>query len=173
METKIIKSKEYCAYRNIKARCFYKNNKDYKNYGLRGISMCSEWVQSYQAFLKYVGPAPSKHHTIERINNNGNYEPGNVKWATRLEQVKNKRNSILLTYLCHTRSLLEWCHIFKLKYSYVWTLLRRKKINDVGDLMSIKFNGTFKTKNIPRIKTRDKPKYYHDLNEVLIRYGFK
>lgn len=84
-------SKEYRAWVSIKRRCFYKPAVDYKYYGGRGISVAPEWVKSYESFLKHIGRAPSTEHSIDRINVNGNYEPGNVRWATRKEQAKNKR----------------------------------------------------------------------------------
>lgn len=63
----------------------------YKNYGGRGIKMCDEWMLSFQSFYDYLGEPPTLKHTIERINNDKGYEPGNVKWATYHEQMINKR----------------------------------------------------------------------------------
>lgn len=61
------------------------------NYGGRGISMCDEWMGSFEAFLKHIGPRPTGRHSVDRIDVNGNYEPGNVRWATSQEQHVNKR----------------------------------------------------------------------------------
>ena len=79
----------WCAMRQ---RCCNPNNPDYKYYGGRGIKVCDRWLNSFKDFLKDVGKRPSPELTIDRIDNNGNYEPGNVKWSTWKEQNNNQRN---------------------------------------------------------------------------------
>jgi len=81
----------YGSWRGIKARCFNKNCKDYKYYGGRGITMYEPWINDFAAFYKHIGAKPSNKHTVDRIDNNGNYEPGNVRWATMATQNRNKR----------------------------------------------------------------------------------
>ena len=84
-------TKEYHSWYSMIKRCHNKNNKDYYLYGQRGISVCKEWRKSFKAFFDHIGYAPSKDHSLDRINNNGNYEPGNVRWATPSQQANNKR----------------------------------------------------------------------------------
>ena len=85
---------EYRTWSSMIRRCHNPNTKDFKNYGGRGIKVCPEWRASYPAFLTHVGRRPSPGHSIDRINNDGDYCPGNVRWVTRAEQMRNKRPSI-------------------------------------------------------------------------------
>ncbi len=80
----------------MKQRCFNPNCKIYKHYGGRGITVCDEWKDDFQAFYDYVSKLPhygEPGYTLDRINNDGNYEPGNVRWATRKTQNNNRRTS--------------------------------------------------------------------------------
>lgn len=82
---------EYRTWQNIKGRCLNPRNRDYKNYGSRGIIVCKRWLESFDAFLADMGPRPDRRHSIDRINNDGNYEPTNCRWATKQEQRVNQR----------------------------------------------------------------------------------
>ena len=81
---------EYNTWRGMKARCLNKKAKDYPDYGGRGIKVCEEWLD-YRGFLAAVGRKPSPSHSLDRLDFNGDYEPENVQWATKLQQTHNRR----------------------------------------------------------------------------------
>ena len=85
----------------MKYRCHNKNHPAYSCYGGRGITVCDHWRDSFKAFLADMGPKPSNKHSLDRINNDGNYEPSNCRWATRCQQQRNtrmnRRNKIGIT----------------------------------------------------------------------------
>lgn len=88
------KTKIYKTWVNMKARCYYEKDKRYKDYGLRGIAVCEEWKNDFMAFYNHVSQLENygvDGYTLDRIDNNGNYEPGNVKWSTIYEQIHNRR----------------------------------------------------------------------------------
>lgn len=88
-------------------RCTNPNSKDYKNYGARGITVCDLWLDSYDAFLLQMGQRPDGY-TIERIDYNKGYEPGNCKWLPRAEQPLNKRDNVVLTIFEETKVASQW-----------------------------------------------------------------
>lgn len=86
-------SPEYKSWCHIKDRCLNSKNKKWRHYGGRGITIHHGWVDDFQSFLDHIGPRPGPGHSVDRINNDGNYEPGNVRWATYTEQNRNRRRS--------------------------------------------------------------------------------
>ncbi len=82
---------EYVSWQGMKARCENRNHDSWKNYGGRGIKVCPEWRGSFEAFFRHMGAKPSPRYSIDRINNDGDYEPGNCRWATPLQQIHNRR----------------------------------------------------------------------------------
>jgi hypothetical protein len=86
---------EYEAYHSMMQRCYTVTSKAFCNYGERGISVCDRWRESYANFRSDMGPRPSPKHSLDRIDNSGNYEPRNCRWATNTEQNRNKRGVVL------------------------------------------------------------------------------
>ncbi len=89
------KSPEYRVWQAMLDRCRRPNSTVFKHYGGRGISVCDRWVTSFQHFWDDMGPCPVKHQ-LDRINNDGNYEPGNCRWATKEQNIANRRNTRLM-----------------------------------------------------------------------------
>jgi hypothetical protein len=83
---------EYRSWRHLVERCTNPNNRAWKDYGGRGITVCDAWRYDFEAFFSHVGKKPTPEHSIDRKNNDRGYEPGNVRWATPTEQANNKRH---------------------------------------------------------------------------------
>ena len=102
------KKPEYRIWCAMKDRCNRQKNKNYADYGGRGIRVCNEWNDSFEAFYSSVGQRPTSLHSIDRIDNDGDYEPGNVRWATQSDQARNTRTTRKYTYKGETLSLTTW-----------------------------------------------------------------
>jgi hypothetical protein len=101
------KTAEYRVWRGMLTRCGNPKDHTYHNYGGRGITVCERWLK-FKNFSADMGRRPSKDHSIDRINNNGNYEPENCRWATIAEQRSNQRTNTLLTYQGRTQIMKAW-----------------------------------------------------------------
>lgn len=102
--------KEFYAWSGMKRRCYEIQNRFYHRYGARGITVCDQWKSNFIQFLADVGPAPTAKHCLDRIDNDGNYEPSNVKWSTQKEQANNRSGIHLkkITFNGMTKNLTEW-----------------------------------------------------------------
>jgi hypothetical protein len=116
------KRAEYAVWRSMKARCLNPSTKVYKNYGGRGIGICFTWFDSFAAFIADMGPRPSAQHSLDRINNDGDYTASNCRWATRAEQGRNRRTNKILTHNGESLCLTDWAKRIGLNAS---TLFKR------------------------------------------------
>jgi hypothetical protein len=116
------RSREYEAWAHMLRRCRNENDPGYKNYGGRGITVCERW-NTFENFLADIGPKPSPRHTLDRIDNNGNYELGNCRGATRIEQANNKRNNHFITIRGRTLSIAEWARELDFLYKELCALV--------------------------------------------------
>lgn len=134
----------YNIYHDMKARCYRKTCPKYSTYGARGIKICDEWLNDFTTFYDWaIANGYKENLTIDRIDNNGNYEPGNCRWVTNKVQSLNRRSNHILECQGQKKTISEWCEITGLSYSTIsarvgklqWSaekalttpLLRRKK----------------------------------------------
>lgn len=103
-------------------RCTNKSGKNYRNYGHRGITVCDEWMKSFERFLADMGPR-QKGHTIERKDNNGNYEPSNCVWATNKDQSRNRRSTRLLSHGGRSMPISAWAEEKGIQVGTLWRRL--------------------------------------------------
>lgn len=102
------KTSEHQAWVHMKQRCTNQNKREWEHYGGRGIKVCDEWMSSFLAFYNHIGQRPSAKHSLDRINVNGDYEPGNVRWATQQQQIDNTRTVRMVTLDGITKSISAW-----------------------------------------------------------------
>lgn len=139
---------EHKTWKSIRQRCNNENDKAFDNYGGRGIKMCERWKNSFEAFLEDMGTKPSRNHSIERLNNDGDYDPSNCVWATKKVQNRNTRRTTYVNYRAHTHKLCELCAslgvsdaVVRWRISRGWTVeqaietpIRKKPERSDGDL---------------------------------------
>jgi len=115
---------EYRTWCHLRERCSNPNDKGYPNYGGRGISVCDRW-KSFENFFADVGKRPTPSHTLDRIDNDGNYCPENCRWATWSQQMRNRRNTRMLTLHGETKCMTEWSQIKKIHIGTLWNRISK------------------------------------------------
>lgn len=126
------------SWRAMISRCINVNHQNYHNYGGRGIKVCKRWY-TFKNFKKDMGERPSSRHSIDRINNDGDYKPSNCRWATQKEQSNNRRNNKYITYKGQKKTLSQWaeklgmtCSGIRYRLSQGWSaedIIEKKKQN--------------------------------------------
>lgn len=113
------KKLEYGVWHSMKQRCLNSKNRQYPNYGGRGITICDRWLNSFENFLADMGKRTSDKHSIDRIDNNGNYEPSNCRWATASEQCMNRRTNVFVEVDNIKMILEDACKLFDINSNTV------------------------------------------------------
>lgn len=111
-----VSNRTYRCWQGLKDRCLNPNNTHYHRYGGRGITMHPEWAADYTLFLSDVGEPPESGMTLDRIDNNRGYEPGNVRWATRKEQANNRSTNVVVEVRGKSMTLMQWAEHIGCKY---------------------------------------------------------
>lgn len=119
------RTSEYCTWKDMTKRCEYEKHRYFSDYGGRGIKVCTRWRESFTAFLEDMGRKPTPKHSLDRINNNGNYEPSNCRWATPREQAANTRRNQNLTAFGNTFCVSEWVRITGLTKGTIMARLKK------------------------------------------------
>lgn len=122
---------EYTTWVQMIARCYNSKNKRYVNYNNRGVTVCEEWKNSFSNFLKDMGRRPSKDHSLDRIDNDGNYCKENCRWATEEIQQKNKTNNHWIEYDGKRMVLQDWAKELDASHSNILRMLKTKSFNEV------------------------------------------
>lgn len=118
------KRPEFQIWDQMKQRCLNPRHHSYSSYGGRGIRVHEDWICSFAAFLEAVGPRPSPKHSLDRIDNSGHYEPGNVRWITQSQQLRNTRRNRLVTANGKTQTLADWADETGLPYNTIYSRFR-------------------------------------------------
>jgi hypothetical protein len=119
------KTVEYTAWLGMKQRCYDPNVRCFARYGGRGINVCDRWLHSFSAFLADMGRRPSPSHSLDRIDNDGDYEPGNCRWATHAEQVFNRSTNRRYTFAGKTMPAHEWAKELDISLSTLRSRIHR------------------------------------------------
>lgn len=126
----LTKTKEYSIWKDIKKRCFNSKAQNYKWYGAKGIKMSKKWVNSFETFLQDMGIAPTKNHTIDRIDSSKDYSKENCKWSTWKEQANNRTNSIFILFKNKNYTLPQLAELLKQNYQFIYRKYRNNTLEN-------------------------------------------
>lgn len=129
---KMYKTPEHMAWLNMKARCCNPKHPSFSHYGGRGVKVCDRWVVSFRDFYDDIGPRPTPAHSLDRIDNQGDYEPSNCRWATKMQQSGNTRRNKMVQYLGQEMCISQAARMAGLSVS---TLRWRIKSGVEGELL--------------------------------------
>ena len=115
---------EYKIYIGIKKRCYNPNSTAFNRYGGRGIKVCDRWLESFENFLEDMGDRPSKNHSIDRIDVNGDYSPENCRWADNKTQMRNRKNTKIINYKGSVKPISQFCEELALPYRVVYERIK-------------------------------------------------
>lgn len=158
---------ERISYDAMMSRCYKPKNNRYYLYGGRGITVCDRWRASFRNFLEDMGPRPSREYSIDRIDPNGNYEPGNCRWATRSQQARNTRSKEKLFALNgQALTIAEWAKKSGVSYQsmrcrikeYGWPL---EKALTSGPREYVQFKQRPVKKKAPKVNLRYRMLTHH------------
>lgn len=129
------RTKEWISWNSMKGRCYNPNDKSFRNYGHRGISVCDRWRNSYESFLEDMGRSPNGF-TLERIDNGGNYEPTNCIWASRVEQARNTRRNVWIKHNGLKMIQADWARLLGVSTQVLWNYIHRGKGHTIEDAIA-------------------------------------
>lgn len=133
------------------ARCNDSENQSYQNYGARGITVCREWLDSFDRFCEDMGPRPSPKHSIDRIDNDAGYSKDNCRWTTAEIQASNKRTNTLITANGETKTISEWARLLGCTVSVICSRIKNGWKKELAVTIPVRPH-----------KGRGKTKYYHE-----------
>lgn len=135
---KMCNSRLYHIRNGMIARCYNKNDKNFNKYGGRGIIICDDWKNSFEAFYNWaINNGYSEDLTIDRIDVDGNYSPDNCRWCSPKQQANNRRTNIKIKIGNATKTLSEWCEIFELPYGTINARYNRNGFISIDELFNM------------------------------------
>ena len=166
----------YKIYNSMKNRCYNQNSSAYKYYGARGIIICDEWLNNFENFRTWaINNGYQDNLTIDRINNNGNYEPDNCRWVTYKEQANNKSNNHYITINNETKTLTQWYEFYNIRSDFVSTRINQLKWDPLKALTTPvqvqNRNNTNNEKRLHKIWNSMKQRCYNSNNSAYKYYG--